>query len=221
ILVETSDVDYRRIGLSWPIEKEEDRPHTQRRIFRQSIWRLICVQDEFVNDSILNEFSKTAAFFRDLDFGDLLDDLSVSTLACPISVFAAKLECWGVLKTVPLQSFNFHDIRPDLYREITRYQDRGCTPRSVWDSQELSGPVWKRVFHWQGQHGSQDLRMDFPSHVPTWKVDLEKNLATWTKMAPSHPIIMLGKGRKSCVAFEFEVSDEEVWNLALPCVQSS
>ncbi|KAF9440218.1 hypothetical protein P691DRAFT_780134 [Macrolepiota fuliginosa MF-IS2] len=219
--VETSDVDYRRIGLSWPIETEEDRPHTQRRVFHESIWRLICVQDEFVNDSVLNEFSKTAAFFRDLDFGDGVDDAAVMTLAYPISVFAAKLECWGVLKTVPLRSFNFHDIRPDLCREITRYQDRGCTPRCVWDSQELSGPVWTRIFHWQGQHGSQDLRMDFPSHVPTWKVDLEKNLAIWTKMAPSHPIIMLGKGRKSCVAFEFEVSDEEVWSVSLPCVQSS
>ncbi|KAF9440708.1 hypothetical protein P691DRAFT_780019 [Macrolepiota fuliginosa MF-IS2] len=218
---ETSDVDYRRVGLSWPIETETGRARVQRRIFRESIWRLICVQDEFVNDSVLNEFSKTAAFFRDLDFGDGLNDPIVTALAYSVSVFAAKLECWGVLKTVPLQSFDFHDIRPDLYREITRYQDRGCTPRDVWDSQELPDPVWQRVFHQRGRHKSQGFMLDSFSEVSTWKIDLEKNLATWTKMAPSHPIIMLGKGRKSCVTFDFEASDEEFWLLSLPCVQSS
>ncbi|KAF9443595.1 hypothetical protein P691DRAFT_808722 [Macrolepiota fuliginosa MF-IS2] len=226
--VEKSNVDVTRINLSWPPEKKEDRLRIQRRIFDWSLYYLMRVLGEFVNDSIQNEFSRLSAFFQDLDFGGVLDYVGIfDMLMYPESVFATKLEQWGVLKTIPLQSFNTDDIRLDLDRGIWRYTERGASLRVAWDTTNRGDtvPALERIFRYaaivnsQGEASKDCDSRDF-SDGPTWKVDLAKNLATWTEMAPSHPVTMLGKGRKSYACFQFHVPGE-LWVLGLPCVQSS
>ncbi|KAF9445052.1 hypothetical protein P691DRAFT_806209 [Macrolepiota fuliginosa MF-IS2] len=226
--IETSDVDVTRIKLSWPIANKEDRLHIQRRSFGWSLDLLMSVLDEFVNDSVRNEFSRLAVFFRDLDFGEVVDYVGMfNMLVYPESVFAMNLKHWGVLRTIPLQSFNFNDIRFDLDPKIGRYKERGVSLRVAWGTagQGDTVPVWERILRYARIVNNQgEVPADFwgtnLSDRPTWKADLQKNLATWTDKAPSHPITMLGRGRKSCACFQFHVPGE-LWVLTLPCVQSS
>ncbi|KAF9442937.1 hypothetical protein P691DRAFT_779149 [Macrolepiota fuliginosa MF-IS2] len=226
--VETSDVDMTRIGLSWPIGNEKYRLLTQRRIFNRSLDFLTRILNEFVNDSIQNEFSRLAAFFEDLDFWEMANYVHpLDMLMFPESVFATNFEQWGVLKTVPLQSLNFNDIQFDLDPKIYRYRERGSSLRVGWGSGRRGGaiPVFERIFHdamivnSQSQ-ASEDYEFTSRSGGSTCRADLEKNLTAWTDMAPSHPIIMFGRGQKSCACFQFNVPGE-LWVLTLPCVQSS
>ncbi|KAF9445072.1 hypothetical protein P691DRAFT_806207 [Macrolepiota fuliginosa MF-IS2] len=227
--VETSDVDVTRIRLPWPIDNEKYRLRIQRKFFRRALNHLIRASDIFVNDSIQNEFSKLAAFFRDLDFGEVIDDNLLTIVICPESVFAANLERLGVLKTVPLQSFNFNDIRFDLHPTIIRHEERGTSLRAGWvtdgPTDGLGVPLARGwilrdpgILDSQGKQ-SRDSEVTRASDEPTWKADLEKNLATWTDMAPSYPITILGRGRRSCACFQFHAPGE-LWILSLPCVQS-
>ncbi|KAF9445821.1 hypothetical protein P691DRAFT_805097 [Macrolepiota fuliginosa MF-IS2] len=183
---QTSDVNVNRISLSWPIEIEEHRLRTQHGVFHASLRDIMDIRNEFVDDTLRNEFSKLSAFFEDHDFGEVLEfRAGWHMLVYPKLAFAMSLEHWGVLKTVPLQSLDYDAIRLD--HEPAIYQKPG----------------------------------DLSSEDPTLKADLKKNLATWTEMAPSHPVTMLGRGRKSCAFFEFHIPGEAFWTLALPCVQSS
>ncbi|KAF9442938.1 hypothetical protein P691DRAFT_809738 [Macrolepiota fuliginosa MF-IS2] len=225
--IETSDVDMTRISLFWPIGDLEYRLDIQRRIFNRSLDYLTRVLNEFVDDSIRNEFSRLAAFFQDLDFGEALHYMHpFDVLMYPELVFATSLEHWGVLRTVPLQFFNFNDVRFDLDLEIWRYEERGTSLRVGWHTSRQGDavPAFQRIFHdativnSQGQVSYDHEFTELPNK--SWKTDLQKNLATWTDMAPSHTILMLGRGRKSCACFQFHVSGE-LWVLRLPCVQSS
>ncbi|KAF9441889.1 hypothetical protein P691DRAFT_779646 [Macrolepiota fuliginosa MF-IS2] len=224
---ETSDIDVTRISLSWPMGDEDDRLRIQQWTFDMSLDYLIRVSGEFVNDSIRNEFSRLAAFFQDLDFGQVLDYMDLDMVTYPETVFAKNLEHWDVLKTVPLQSLNFNDIRFDLSPKIHRYKKPGTSLRVGWDTagQGDVGPAFEKIFHSMrivNSRGEQsgDYETINASDGPTWETDLKSNLATWTDMAPSHPIMMFGRGRKSCACFQFNVSGE-LWALCLPCVQLS
>ncbi|KAF9453328.1 hypothetical protein P691DRAFT_771504 [Macrolepiota fuliginosa MF-IS2] len=188
---------------------------------RRFLLRLICILleshsiDEFVNDSVQNEFSRLAAFFQDLDFGEMSEHVGTfSVLLYSKSVFATRLEHWGVLKTVPLEYFNFNDIRFNLRRRIWRYKERGTSLQVKYGIAGQSDVVaFEKIFRYgkiansQGE-ASSDYDFARPSDEPTWKADLQKNLATWTEMAPSHSVVMLGRGRKSCATFQFYVPGE-------------
>ncbi|KAF9441186.1 hypothetical protein P691DRAFT_813475 [Macrolepiota fuliginosa MF-IS2] len=225
--VEMSDVNATRINLSWPREDEGSRLNLQRNIFGWALDSLICASHKDVNDSIRNTFSRLSAFFQDLDFGERLlacDGLFMSMYSA--SVFSTDLENWGVLKIVPLQSFNYNDIRPDLDPAIELWRGKrdDVSLRVVW--LEHMGRLRPRITHSSNIVDSRDeshfsgiLRVDL-SNDPGMEADLEKNLASWTSVAPSHPIVMLGKGRKSCAVIQFQVPGEGLWLLALPCVQS-
>ncbi|KAF9443058.1 hypothetical protein P691DRAFT_809547 [Macrolepiota fuliginosa MF-IS2] len=216
--VEMSDVDATRINLSWP--DEEFRLDLRRSIFGWALDSLIGTLHKDVNDSIRNAFSRLSAFFQDLDFGERLrayDGLYM--LMYPVSVFSTDLENWGVLKTVPLRSFNYNDIRPDLdpVIELWRGERDDVSLRVVL--LEYNGWLRPRVTHSSNIVDSRDeSHSNGISHVdppqdPNLKADLEKNLASWTSVAPSHPI--------SCAVTQFQVPGEGLWLLALPCVQSS
>ncbi|KAF9441986.1 hypothetical protein P691DRAFT_714764 [Macrolepiota fuliginosa MF-IS2] len=224
--VETSEVDLTRVSSSWPNGSELLQQYIQLRIFGRSLDYIIRVSDEFVNDSIQNEFSRLAAFFQDLDFGEALGYTVLDMLMYPKSVFANNLKHWGVLKTVPLQSFNLNDIRFDLRLQIYQYKERGTEVQIGWPTgrQRDAVPAFQRIFREAVTMNSQgepikDFRLINVSNEPIWKADLEKNLAIWKDMIPSHPIVMLGRGRKSCACFQFHVPGE-LWALYLPCVQS-
>ncbi|KAF9440655.1 hypothetical protein P691DRAFT_780029 [Macrolepiota fuliginosa MF-IS2] len=223
--VETSDVDATRIRLPWPIDNEEERLDCQHEMLQWAVNYLMRALDIFVDDSIQKEFSRLATFFQDLDFGEMIGDNPYIPVMYLESVFAANLQRFGVLKTVPLQSFNFNDIRFDLEPVIIRHKERGTSLRLGWDTDGQEDP---RALQWMTRYpsivdGQGKISSDFevarPSNNPGWEVGLEKNLATWTDMAPSHPVTILGRGRKSCAAFQFYVPGE-LWLLTLPCVQS-
>ncbi|KAF9442597.1 hypothetical protein P691DRAFT_810403 [Macrolepiota fuliginosa MF-IS2] len=145
----------------------------------------------------------------------------------PESIFAANLERWGVLKTVPLQSFKFNDIRFDLHPQIYRYEEGGANLQVGWHTAGRGDvvPALERMFraakivNSRGEEPTDFEGMNV-SDEPTWQADLETNLAAWTDMAPSHPVTMFGRGRKSCACFQFNVPGE-LWVLTLPCVQPS
>ncbi|KAF9443954.1 hypothetical protein P691DRAFT_808057 [Macrolepiota fuliginosa MF-IS2] len=228
--VETSDVDAARISLSWPIEDEERRLDLQHWILHRSLEDLMHVSDEFVNDSVRNEFSRLASFFQDLDFGKVPGYLCMGMLMPSEMAFAATLERWGVLKTVPLQSFHFNDIRLDLYPEliILWYEECDTNLRvglvTACGRNGFSGS--RRIFrnvsivNGQGEEHRDSGPVPLNDDAPTWKADLEKNLLAWAHIAPSHPVIMYGRGRKSYACFDFHDSDR-LWVLCLPCVQPS
>ncbi|KAF9441293.1 hypothetical protein P691DRAFT_813205 [Macrolepiota fuliginosa MF-IS2] len=223
---EMSDVDATRINLSWPHEKEDRRLELLRDIFRRTLNLLIMVLDEFVNDSVRNEFSRLSAFFQDLDFGEGFRTSSgIYMSAYPISAFSKDLENWGVLKTVPLQSFNYNDVRLDLDLAISRVGEGGLGLRIVWSGNDslMQRRSLRSVdlVDSQGKSHLSGFLMGNLFKDPDRNVYLEKNLTSWTNMAPSHPITMLGKGRKSCALIQFDVPGEGFWILALPCVQPS
>ncbi|KAF9443590.1 hypothetical protein P691DRAFT_787861 [Macrolepiota fuliginosa MF-IS2] len=225
---EMADIDATRINLSWPHENEECWLGLQRNIFGWVLGDLINILDKFVNDSVRNEFSRLSAFFQDLDFGEGLRTYSgLFMSAYPISPFSADLENWGVLKIIPLQSFNYNDIRPDLPPAIDQWREErdDVSLRVVWlgDSglAQLKTTLSFHIMDSQGKSRFGGVPHFDLSKDPNRNVDLEKNLASWTIVAPSHPIIMLGKGRKSCAVIHFYVPSEGLWALALPCVQSS
>ncbi|KAF9445647.1 hypothetical protein P691DRAFT_784929 [Macrolepiota fuliginosa MF-IS2] len=208
--VEMSDVATTRINLSWPDQNEVHRQDHQRDIFCWALNSLTNILDKFVNDSIRKEFSRLSAFFQDLDFGE---------------VFSKDLENWGVLKTVPLQSFNYDDIRPDLnpaIKQCTGERD-DVSLRLVWS--EGSGPARLTnsfyIVDSRGKRHRSEVSSIYVPDYPKRNSNLEKNLAAWTSMAPSHPVVMLGKGRKSCAVIQFYVPGEGLWLVALPCVQPS
>ncbi|KAF9444129.1 hypothetical protein P691DRAFT_787131 [Macrolepiota fuliginosa MF-IS2] len=162
---------------------------------------VVRVLDEFVNDSVQNEFSRLSAFFQNLDFGEGLtvnDAMLMSVY--PISAFSTHLENWGVLKIVPLQSFNYNDVRLDLDLAIYRVGRGDTSLRLVWDGFEDTSLAQRVILHYpsfvhsQGKFPLRELMLSDLSKDPNRNVDLEKNLASWTNVAPSHPIIMLGKG---------------------------
>ncbi|KAF9441271.1 hypothetical protein P691DRAFT_811595 [Macrolepiota fuliginosa MF-IS2] len=136
-----------------------------------------------------------------------------------------NLERLGVLKTVPLQSFNFNDIRFDRRPTIFQIKEGDISLQRVgWITGglgDLPGPGWilraSGIVDSQGKQ-PDGFRLMRASDEPTWKADLEKNLATWTEMAPYHPVTILGKGGRSCACFQFHVPGE-LWVLSLPCVQ--
>ncbi|KAF9442034.1 hypothetical protein P691DRAFT_811504 [Macrolepiota fuliginosa MF-IS2] len=223
--VDTSDIDVTRICLPWPVDDEEDRLDSQRKMFHSALAYLIRASDIFVNDSIQNEFSRLAAFFKDLDFGEAIGADPFTTVMCAESVFTMNLERLGVLKTVPLQSFNFNDVRFDRHPTIFQLKEGDISLwRIGWIAgglDDLPGPGWilraSGIVDSQGKQ-PEGFKLVRASDEPTWKADLEKNLATWTDMAPSHPVTILGKGRGSCACFQFHVPGE-LWVLSLPCVQ--
>ncbi|KAF9442036.1 hypothetical protein P691DRAFT_765649 [Macrolepiota fuliginosa MF-IS2] len=184
--VETSDIDATRVRLPWPIDNEEDRLDAQRGIFRWALNYLIRASDTLVNDFIQDEFSRLAAFFQDLDFGKVISNDPLITVMCAESVFAANLERLGVLKTVPLQSFNFNDIRFDRHLTIVWYGERGTSLRLGWVTDGLTDGLgvplarrrilrnvswivkaedplaWRTCMHLASQTGRMTLRKTWP-----------------------------------------------------------
>ncbi|KAF9450251.1 hypothetical protein P691DRAFT_726361 [Macrolepiota fuliginosa MF-IS2] len=230
---ETSSVNVTRINLSWPVENEECRLRIQYNIFRNSLNHLLRILDEFVNDSVLDEFSKLSAFFQDLDFGEnfqthaMADGLDLKLYQ--ESAFSTSLEKWRVLETVPLRLFSYSDIRLDHEPVIRLVRGNFLDARAGWHripSEESvdsvsEGIFYHRIISLKSRTISIEPVRGYLSQDPTLKADLKKNLSTWTNMVPSHPVIMLGRGRRSCACFQFHVPGEGLWMLALPCIRSS
>ncbi|KAF9440367.1 hypothetical protein P691DRAFT_126143 [Macrolepiota fuliginosa MF-IS2] len=122
-----------------------------------------------------------------------------------------------------MSMYSIPDLDPAI--ELWRGERDDVGLRVVW--KEDNGWAWPKVTHSSNivcsrgkSHFNGISRVDL-SGDPNLGADLEKNLASWTSVAPFHPIVMLGKGRRSCAVIQFHVPSEGLWVLALPCVQPS
>ncbi|KAF9445996.1 hypothetical protein P691DRAFT_734046 [Macrolepiota fuliginosa MF-IS2] len=241
--VEMSNVDMNRINLSWPPSSppsQRDGSFAQHNAFYSSRDILIKVPHKYVNEPVLHEFNRLSSFFQDLDSELWILNIRVEGMCQYLtSAFRTCFEDWGVLKTIPLVSFNTEDIRLDEtvlltlvhspdWSEETFKSDSGC---------EFSGGSnMNYLFFLPALHGTQFidhqgqeikkysimcLHESRPlSKNPAWMAHIQQQLATLTKISPSYSVTVFGRGRKSLAHIRFEHPDE-VWFYALPCVSGT
>ncbi|KAF9443515.1 hypothetical protein P691DRAFT_764194 [Macrolepiota fuliginosa MF-IS2] len=142
-------------------------------------------------------------------------------------VFRPHLEEWGVVQTVPIESLDLNDVRLSEQTYIINYKNRAILQSDStqgdleWDGLGYGKLVLISDFtdmgEWSGMVGREKV---LPlGQDSRWKDLVWRNPTEMQDVIPSYPIMMFGKGNKSC-ALIAAGTPGEFWVYGIPCCQS-